>query len=229
MKIKYLIIIALFFSCGANKSTIHQKKIQSTTFKEDFSVTTEEFNPSSNITYYWYKSNEILQSKGEYSGELLHGTYTRYYITNQLEEKGEFNYGLKTKQWRSWFANGQLQSIRNYSNGKLNGVYQLYDDTGLLIISGKYKSNKKTGRWINHVTKDTLHYRRDIIKIEDSLKTNKPSFFKRIFKKKDKDNKDKIKPKKSKPQNKVNKNSKPKKDSFFKRLFSKKDKKNVKS
>jgi len=35
MKIHHLLIAALFFSCGAHKSTVHQKKIQTTNVKEE--------------------------------------------------------------------------------------------------------------------------------------------------------------------------------------------------
>ena len=243
MKIKYLLIIALFFSCGAHKSTLHTKKIQTTTIKEDFSVITDNFSPVMNKTYYWYKSNELHQSKGDYSGEVLHGNYTKYYITNELAEKGEFNYGVKTKQWKSWFKNGQLKAVENYSNGNLSGAFTLYSDDGAILTSGKYSNNKKTGQWIDYVTKDTLNYKKgNIVKQKDSVGNVKQPFFKRLFKKKDtlnieknnknikvqerkRNNTSKRKPNKVKPPKKT---KKPKKDSFLKRLFSKKDK-NAKS
>ncbi|WP_452223473.1 toxin-antitoxin system YwqK family antitoxin [Lacinutrix chionoecetis] len=242
MKVKHLFIILLITSCGASKDSIHKKKIQTTQFKEDFSVTKESTFPKKDKTYYWYKSNEIHQSNRDYSGDILHGNYTKYYINNQLAEKGQFDFGLKTNQWKSWFENGQVKSIKNYSNGKLNGEFVLYSNKGEVLTSGRYYNNKKSGQWIDYISKDTLNYKQGIIvNKKDSTGNNKKPFFKRLFTRKDtldgfnnneindKKRDNKIKRKDNKTNAHSKKNKKPKKDSFLKRLFSKKDKKNAKS
>ena len=71
----------ILLSCKSSDSLVHKKKIQTTSFKEDCSVILGDVNAKDNKTYYWYKSNEIHFSKGDYSGNLLHDTYVKYYIT----------------------------------------------------------------------------------------------------------------------------------------------------
>ncbi|WP_044397244.1 toxin-antitoxin system YwqK family antitoxin [Lacinutrix sp. Hel_I_90] len=236
MKIKLLLIILLVVSCGASKESLHQKKIQTTTFKEDFMVTKEPTHTNTSRTYYWYKSNNIQQSKGGYSGDLLHGEYIQYYITNQLAEKGVFNHGLKTKTWKSWFKNGQLKTVEHYSNGKLNGKFELYGDDGNVVTRGRYKNDIKNGKWIDYIAKDTLRYKKGKQVVKDSITIDeKPSFFKRLFKKKETEEKGELKEKTPKPltQNKKKtvkkeKTQQPKKEPFLKRLFSKKENTNAK-
>jgi len=200
------------------------------------------------------KSNEIHQSQGDYSGDALHGNYTKHFITNELAEKGQFDYGVKINEWKRWFKNGQLKAVENYYNGKLSGAYLLYSDTGELLSSGRYNNNKKTGQWVDYVTNDTTYYRKGLVfNKKDSLGNAKEPFLKQVFKKKEntktntkkKTNTNRKKAKKKERINtskrKTNKRRKPnavrkpkkrkqpKKESFLKRLFSKKDKKNAKS
>lgn len=186
MRFLLLFLPIFFFSCKPNAELLHKKKIQTTTEKEDCVVILKSLNPSLNSTYYWYKSNEIHQSKGGYSGNLLHGDYTRYYITNQLSEKGVFSFGLKVKEWKSWFKNGQLKSVCNWKNGRLSGNYTLYDDFGKILLSGKYSKGNKVGKWIDYVKKDTICYKKGNVflkKSKDSSIVKKELFYKRIFKK----------------------------------------------
>jgi antitoxin component YwqK of YwqJK toxin-antitoxin module len=61
--------------------------------------------------YYWFKSGEIHSSRYGAGGFVLHKTYSKFYESNQLAEKGEFNYGLKDGVWKSWYKNGQLKEI----------------------------------------------------------------------------------------------------------------------
>ncbi len=64
--------------------------------------------PDLEKTYTWYMKNSIQVTQGNYSGKLLHGTYTKYYWkTNQLAEKGDYKYGLKEGAWQEWNNNGK--------------------------------------------------------------------------------------------------------------------------
>src|SRR5687767_7585391 len=41
------------------------------------------------LTYYWYGTNKIMETQGDYEGKLLHGEYVTFYQSNNnLNEKG---------------------------------------------------------------------------------------------------------------------------------------------
>lgn len=167
--------------------------------------------------YYWFKSGEIHTSRYGAGGFVLHKTYSKFYESNQLAEKGEFNYGLKDGVWKSWYKNGQLKEVLKWNKGEKHGDYITYSNSGVELEKGTFKRNHKVGTWVNLQTKDTTVYKKGVLYIEDD--THKDSFFKRLFKKKDK-SEDATK----KNTKKVNNNKETKKDGFFKRLFKKKEK-----
>jgi len=190
MKAFYLLIIILFVACGVKPEYLQNKKIQTESFKEDLTVVTKGSHVSSYRTYYWYKSNEVHQSKGGYGGELLHDNYTKYFITNELQEQGDFVFGLKDGEWKEWYKNGKLKEVTNWEKGQQHGGYWFYNEKGELITKGKYLHGAKKGRWINYVSKDTIVYKQGkpfVKKEKDTIQ--KEPFFKRFFKKKEKKDK----------------------------------------
>lgn len=156
-------------------------------------------------TYYWFRNSQIHQSNGFAGGLVLHDTYTKYYRSNQLAEKGAFDLGLKDGVWLTWYENGSLKSSQEWWNGVKHGDYRYYDTEGKLIYQGNYKRDTRHGEWIDHLKKDTLNYKRGEVIIEEVDTVQKPSFLKRLFGKKEKDSLEENKP------------------GFFKRLFTKKN------
>ena len=214
MKAFFLLICVFIISCGVHPDYLQNKKIQTTAYKEDITVVTKSSLVSSYRTYYWYKSNEIHESKGGYGGHLLHNTYTKYFITNELQEQGKFVFGLKDGEWKEWYQNGQLKSVTNWVKGQRSGGYWFYNDEGELLTRGKYQQDKKKGKWINYVSKDTIVYKQGkpfVKKKKDT--TQKESFFKRIFKKREKTEEKNQKTKKEAS----NKKSQPKEEPVKKR------------
>jgi antitoxin component YwqK of YwqJK toxin-antitoxin module len=209
------------FSCKPSEKLLQKKKIQTTTFKEDCVVVLEDVSPSLNRTYFWYKSNEIHQSKGDYAGDLLHGNYVRHYITNELAEKGDFSYGLKKGEWKNWYKNGSLKSISNWKRGALSGEYFLHNDSGELLLKGRYSKGEKVGKWVDYREKDTIRYKKGVVILKKGKDTNavkKDGFFRRLFKKKSNDESIKVQSvKTAKPYD-----EKTKKAPFLKRVFRKK-------
>lgn len=85
----------------------------------------------------WYFPNGRIYYRSGYSSEkkrqvwietnLLgneHGLHERYYSSGNLEERGSFEFGLKTGVWEKFYKNG------NFEHG------------------GRYKSDKKVGKWL---------------------------------------------------------------------------------
>ncbi len=205
-KIIYIsIIFTCLLSCKTSQELFNKKNISTTEYKESFHITEDEPKPKSGVKYYWFKSRKVQATQSDYAGELLDGLYTKYYYSNELAEKGNFNKGKKIGIWKSWYKNGQLATTENWNKGVLNGKCVFYDSIGNVISKGKYTSGKRSGKWIFVQKGDTIDYSKKVRKEKDTLQ---PGFFGRLFKKKAKDS---VAPQEKKP-------------GFFKRLFSKKDK-----
>lgn len=81
-------------------------------------------------TYFWYKSNQIIQTVGGYQGQLLHGHYIESYPNGQLKLKGFFSYGQQSGEWKYWSEEGKLQRLENWKNNKLHGKIFYFKETG---------------------------------------------------------------------------------------------------
>lgn len=178
------------------------KRISDKEFRYEFYTIKKEVNPEKNKTYYWFKGGQIHKSEFGFSGELLHDEFKKYYLNNQIAENGFLKKGLKKGIWKTWFTNGKIQTVSNWRDGILRGKYFEFNVEGNLVSSGKFYNGQKHGKWINHNSKDTLNYKNGnictIVKKKESKKTNidkrtsiptqKSSWFKKLFSKKEKKN-----------------------------------------
>jgi len=241
-KIIYITIaIICIASCKSSYEPFTKRIISNTEYKEHFYIIDEEPNTNANKRYYWFKSQKVHSSQGDYGGALLDGLYQKYYYSNQLSEKGNFNKGIKTGIWNSWYENGQLAVTEKWVSGKLSGKNTFYDSIGNVISVGKYKNGLRSGVWLYPVTGDTIFYKKGkkVIKVKDTTKT---SLFTKLFTKKEKPEEINKQHKKRKPKTSKNIRSKKgkngtkkkkkqkqkkkptKEPNFFQRLFGKKDK-----
>jgi hypothetical protein len=177
-------------------------------------------------TYTWYMKNSIQVTQGNYSGKLLHGTYSKYYSkTNQLAEKGVYQYGLKEGIWYEWNRNGKLSSNTTYKKGVKKGEAIFYDSSGNIIEKCSFKNDKKHGKsysYVNGVKQKPVKYK------NGAIKEKKPLFGR--FKKKTKDSTEPngktiktVKEKKETPKQKETKQTE-EKGSLLKNIFKKKPK-----
>ncbi len=99
MKVPFLSFILLFaFSVSAQRfvEPDKMKAFNITVNYPDYTVKTQmlkepkQFKPDVDLTYHWYTSQKIMETKGGFDGKLLHGTYRSFYLNDQLFESGEF-------------------------------------------------------------------------------------------------------------------------------------------
>ena len=103
------------------------------------------FKPDENLTYFWYASDKIIETKGGGEGKLLHGTYTIFYLNKQLKEKGNFDKGLKDRKWMSWYPDGKVMEISNWKQGIKHGKYELYNELGQKVVETTFKGGNLDG------------------------------------------------------------------------------------
>lgn len=97
------------------------------------------------LTYYWYTSNKIIETKGGFDGRILDGAYTSFYLSDNLKEKGIFESGVKDDTWKAWYENGRVKEISNWKNGLKHGTSKKYDARGVLLTESNYKNGKLNG------------------------------------------------------------------------------------
>ncbi|WP_259071779.1 toxin-antitoxin system YwqK family antitoxin [Mucilaginibacter sp. X4EP1] len=76
-------------------------------------------SPKANLVYYWYYANGIHSTQGGFSGKLLDGQYSEFYLSKNLKEQGFFKKGLKQGPWKSWNEDGTLKEQTKWKNGVL--------------------------------------------------------------------------------------------------------------
>lgn len=132
------------------------KQFNITVNHEDYTVKTQMLSQNKDITvnndmtYMWYGSQKITETKGGYEGKLIHGKYTVFYLNNQLKEQGQIKYGLKNKEWKYWYPDGKLREVITWKNGVKNGSYSIYNDYGQLMAKGKFKKDKLDGKFYTY-------------------------------------------------------------------------------
>ncbi len=236
--------------------SVHRKVINDKGGREIVYVTDKTPEPKGKRMYHWYKSRKVHTSQNNYAGELLDGEYLKYYPDSQLAEKGVFKNGLKVSVWNTWHQNGRLATRSLWKSGRISGRFVKRDSLGNTLETGTYKKGFKNGKWIYPMEGDTLYFKKGDLVPTDSITNDslpkKPSFLKRLFKKKKdaggesikspetfkkqgffkrlfakREKKPSTKPKKKKDRESKKPEGKADvgKDGFFKRLFGKKDKK----
>jgi hypothetical protein len=119
-----ILIFFCFFSIGAYAQKMPDyglDKVRLTlsdqTIIAELDPVTSTISAKSNLHYFWYSANAIHETQGGYSGRLLNGKYSAFYLNKNLKEQGNFKKGLKNGVWRSWNGDGSLIAATNWKRG----------------------------------------------------------------------------------------------------------------
>lgn len=155
------LIHGMFFT-GAAQDILIEQTSKVTTVEADHSVTAYVFpvkrepviNPD--VIYYWFKAGRIHHTQGGYSGSLLNGHFSSFYLTKNLKEEGDFKKGVKSGFWRSWRENGVLERSAYYKKGLEHGRFMIYNDSGVVRQSGRMKDGKLHGNVKTYFSQDSV-------------------------------------------------------------------------
>lgn len=155
-----------FLSAGNQQDSEHRTVyLNSANESYKFEVLTENksIKTDKRITYYWFAFNTINSTMGGFSGKILDGSYSCFYLSNTLKEKGMFKKGLKNGEWRAWNENGALKEIINYKHGIKCGVNEIYSTDGKLLTKKEYKNDLLDGKYIQY-NSDSIVYQKKFLK-----------------------------------------------------------------
>jgi hypothetical protein len=159
MLMRFLVVLIVFFQFffnGFSQRFVEPDKIKSfniTVNYPEYTVKTQmlkdlkKITPNPDLSYHWYTSQKIIETKGGFDGKLLHGYYKSFYLSDQLFESGVFKYGIKHGEWKNWYPDGKLKEIVNWKNGHKNGRYILYNAGGIVLAKGTFKNNELKGKF----------------------------------------------------------------------------------
>ncbi len=178
-----LIVCALPFNGNSQSSeeltttALHRITIEKTDTVYRFYVIKPDISlmASTDLTYFWYKPDTILQTHGGYDGFLLNGLYAVFFPNKNLMEKGSFVNGLKVGEWRSWYPNGKLESVFHWKGGMRQGQFIVYSETSEIIRSGSYKNDLLEGSVFEMSPDGKLEkkeYRKGNLKLDKIKKEN---------------------------------------------------------
>jgi antitoxin component YwqK of YwqJK toxin-antitoxin module len=104
-----------------------------------------------NLFYYWYGAQDIKHTRGAFDGKLLHGKFILFYRNKDLLSKGNFRYGLKDGEWKSWYLGGERKSKEKWRKGTVIGAAYYYGING----------NVRVVRKLNHLGNGSITYYTD--------------------------------------------------------------------
>jgi hypothetical protein len=145
------------------------------TIKANILLNKKKIHLHNNCIYYWYNSDKIESNVGGYYGKLLDGSYVVFDKQRNLVTQGVFDKGLKNRQWKTWYPDGNLKSIEKFKKGKKNGKAKYFSPDGKIIKMVPFKNDLKQGKMYT-ITPDTVmvvKFKRDQIVHPKIKKTKK--------------------------------------------------------
>lgn len=140
----FFLVICLLATSGMAQGLPELRHCTTPTYKMDFYIllADKKINYKDTLSYHWFKSQRIYETQGSSAGYLLHGSFVKYDLGGQLAEKGQFKFGLRHGEWRSWYPSGHIRSVCYYKHGLLHGKMQVFDEEGKLTEAIKYKKGR---------------------------------------------------------------------------------------
>ena len=140
-----------------------------------YSVIFQEITLKTNphITYAWHRNGQLRTTRGDFSGNILHGTYQEFDKSGRMLEKGNYYYGTKDGEWKSWNRNGEIIKLEAWNKGFLKQRIS-YENSNYIVEN--FKLNELDGRrivFINNHIESVEYYRKGvhIVKNKRSFKS----------------------------------------------------------
>jgi len=179
-----LFIIALVFQAKAQRSSADLAPYKHHIANEDHQLSFYTLSPDQSVgtirsdrSYYWWGGKQIQVTQGGYSGKLLNGVFTVYYLNKQLKQQGLFKKGLKNGEWKEWNEQGKLILRTNFVEGIASGNFYKYNDLGELKEQGTYKNGKIDGELKKYISADSVaisKYKNGMLVPEQKAENSKP-------------------------------------------------------
>lgn len=175
------LLFSILFAAQGETPFVHSVNSEENGRVYQYSVIFQEmkFKKNSLVTYFWHRNGQLRSTSGDYSGNILHGSFQEFDKSGKMLEKGTYYFGAKDGEWKSWNRDGVIIKLEKWNRGFLHQRIR-YNLPGFVLE--KYKHNQLNFRRIvlNNNEKDSVeHYRNGKIVVP-----NKKSFKSVFFRKK---------------------------------------------
>ncbi len=150
-----------------------------------------DIKPRYNIIYHWYRNGSLKTTIGDYSGNLLHGSYEKFDGLGRLRTKGKFSLGAKQGVWKSWDFQGKVKAIEKWKNGYLKSRTTFMNDTIKIEPFQDNLLHGKVTKIVNEKVVDSMKYKDGSVKQKREIQ-----LFSRLRKATKKETNDDAKPEK---------------------------------
>ena len=122
--------------------------------------------------------NGIVYENGDdkpYSGEVV-----CKFTNGKNNFEGNYENGIKAKNWVYYFENGQKKSEGTYKDGTKDGTWTYWDEKGTKIGDEIYKDNKLLSKAIE-INSDSLNQKTDstVVEVKETEKAKSPVIVKK--------------------------------------------------
>ncbi|WP_299189887.1 hypothetical protein [uncultured Aquimarina sp.] len=129
MKILYLFLLLLIFSCNKRESNVTIKNI----CDEEVITTTKN-----GYTKNYYPNSINLESLGHYNNGIKQGFWKYFYRNGNVKIEGHYQNGKKQGYWKEYHTNGNVKSEGHIDNCKPSGYWKFYDKNNNTIKEINY-------------------------------------------------------------------------------------------
>ena len=117
----------------------------------------------------WFYANGQLMRQANFNADILDGEYIEYdedgevvtkgefldgteqghwfYRRNKAIEEGDYDDGLRTGTWKTWYEDGKFSSEIEYDQDLMNGKYTIYYDNHVIKRTGHLVNGEREGLW----------------------------------------------------------------------------------
>ena len=120
----------------------------------------------------WFYANGQLMRQANFNADILDGEYIEYdedgevvtkgefldgteqghwfYRRNKAIEEGDYDDGLRTGTWKTWYEEGKISSEIEYDQDLMNGKYTIYYDNHVIKRTGHLVNGEREGLWYDY-------------------------------------------------------------------------------
>ena len=100
---------------------------------------------------------------GNFENGIRTGKWTTYFPDQTIKEEGTYLDGFKEGLWKIYHQNGQLWKEGSLVKNNRQGDWYTYDKEGVLIIKGVFENDLQNGQWEYYYSDGTLRLKGKLV------------------------------------------------------------------
>lgn len=151
--IPLLVVALIFLGCNKDDNSGNNNVILTSTdcvFPTIPTVNCQAPTDSDNSNGFktnYYDGTNKKKSEGNYENGIATGFWKSYYVNGELKWEGNFSNALRNGFWKDYYENGNVKHEGQLDDCKRNGFWNFYHENGKIESDGNFKNNHRIGTW----------------------------------------------------------------------------------